>query len=318
MVIPSNFACSDSTRSSDKRSSGKLPSQEPTALSSPFLLADNMRDFNISRRSSDTVAVFTPCPIHCQGYRRPIFPTSLATDTTPGLATDAQARRNISHYRLHCQYDGVPLIPVIPANWGGPRLHGNDGRRRRTQAATGAPTILIPATARGRRMGSRLHGNDGRTREAAGIHGTHIVIPAEAGIHGGGPAAMGPRLHGNDGRTHSRHPRDGARAAMGSRLHGNDDGHPQSLSPRRREGGDGFPSPRERRWAPTIVIPATAGGRRWVPVCTGTTGAPGRRRESTATHDRHSREGGNPRRGAGGWVPVSTGTTVGGSQVISE
>ena len=71
-----------------------------------------------------------------------------------------------------------------------------------------------------------------------------------------------------------------------------------------------------------IVIPATAGihtgGRRWVPVSTGTTGgggaptiiipttAGGRR-----THDRHSRDGGNPRRGGRRWVPVSTGTTVG-------
>ena len=43
-------------------------------------------------------------------------------------------------------------------------------------------------------MGSRLHGNDGST---------HIVIPATAGIHGGG-AAMGSRLHGNDGGRRER------------------------------------------------------------------------------------------------------------------
>ena len=105
--------------------------------------------------------------------------------------------------------------------------------------------------------------------------------------------------------------------------------HPQSSFPQRREGGDGFPSPRERRWAPTSSFPrrrgagdgfpsprerrtpATAGihatrarGRGWVPVSTGTT---------VGTH-RHSRDGGNPWRGAGrgGWVPVSTGTTMGG------
>ena len=71
-----------------------------------------------------------------------------------------------------------------------------------------------------------------------------IVIPAPAGIRGGGPA-MGSRLHGNDGRRRA---------------------HPQSLFPRRRE--------------------STAGGRRWVPVSTGTTGAGGR------THIRHSRDGG--------------------------
>ena len=63
-------------------------------------------------------------------------------------------------------------------------------------------------------MGSRLHGNDGRTHNRHSRHGgprrTHIVIPAQAGIHGG-------------------------------------------------EGGDGFPSPLERRAHPTIVIPATAG-----------------------------------------------------------
>ena len=41
-------------------------------------------------------------------------------------------------------------------------------------------------------MGSRLHGNDGERRH------THIVIPAQAGIHCG-EAAMGSRLHGNDG-----------------------------------------------------------------------------------------------------------------------
>ena len=76
-----------------------------------------------------------------------------------------------------------------------------------------------------------------------------IVIPAPAGIRGGGPA-MGSRLHGNDGRRRA---------------------HPQSLFPRRRE--------------------STAGGRRWVPVSTGTTGAGGR------THIRHSRDGGNPRGG---------------------
>ena len=110
----------------------------------------------------------------------------------------------------------------------------------------------------------------------------------------------------------------------------------QSSFPRRREstgrGGDGFPSARERRaatahpqssariHAPTTVIPATAGihgeGRRWVPVCTGTTGGDGAPTivgENPRTHNRHSRDGGNPRRGRR-WVPVCTGTTGGGGR----
>ena len=76
--------------------------------------------------------------------------------------------------------------------------HSRDGGRRRAN-------IVIPATAGihggGRlRWGSRLHGNDGGRRRTT--HGrrrrTHIVIPATAGIHGG-ETAMGSRLHGNDG-----------------------------------------------------------------------------------------------------------------------
>ena len=208
MVIPSNFNCADSTRSSDKRSSGKLPSQEPAALSSPFLLADNMRDFDISRRSSDTVAGFLH---HVQyivkGIGTPFCPAGLTTDTAPGLATDAQARRNISHYQFIVNTAGCLLSPLSQRIWGAPVCTGTTG-------GGGAP---------------------GRRRA-----------------------------------------------------------HP---------GGGGNPRPH-------IVIPATPGGRRWVPVSTATTDAPRRRRESTHP-SRHSREGGNPRRGAGGWVPASTGTTVG-------
>ena len=70
-------------------------------------------------------------------------------------------------------------------------------------------------------MGSRLHGNDGST---------HIVIPATAGIHGGGRPAMGSRLHGNDGSAHIVIP-----ATAGIHVRGG--------------ACDGFPSTRERRWA---------------------------------------------------------------------
>ena len=218
-----------------------------------------MRDFDTSGRSSDTVAVFTPCPIHCQGYRRPIFPAGLATDTTRGLATDAQARRNISHYQFIVNTAGCLLSQLSQRIWGAPVCTGTTG-------GGGAP-------------GRRHPGGGGRGGER--IHGPHIVIPATAGI-GGRP-------------------------------------------------GDGFPSPRERRRAHPHRHSRDSGGRRWVPVSTGTTVAPTssfpRRREGgdgfpsprerRGTH-RHSRDGGNPWRGAGGWVPVSTGTTVGGSQVISE
>ena len=260
---------------------------------------------------------------------------------------------------------GAPTI-VIRATAGirgggpamGSRLHGNDGRRRRShnrhsvsgvtrdggnprvgagdgfpsarerRAAAGAPTIVIPATAGihggGPAMGSRLHGNDAAAAEPH-RHSSEWSYASDGGNPRWGPA-MGSRLHGNDGRRRAhphRHSRDGGNPwwgpAMGSRLHGNDGrrrAHPQSSFPRRRE--------------------STAGGRRWVPVCTGTTGGGGR------THNRHSRDGGNPRRGAGDgfpsarerraaagaptivipatagirgggrrWVPVCTGTTGG-------
>ena len=72
-----------------------------------------------------------------------------------------------------------------------------------TTVGGGAPTIVIPATAGiqggGPAMGSRLHGNDdGRQALPREAAGAPtIVIPATAGIQGGGPA-MGSRLHGND------------------------------------------------------------------------------------------------------------------------
>ena len=143
-------------------------------------------------------------------------------------------------------------------------------------------------------MGSRLHGNDG----PAAAHPT-IVIPATAGIHGGGRRWV-PVSTGTTGRRRrtpqSSFPRrreSTGGPAMGSRLHGNDGPAagaptivipttagihgPTSSFPRRREStagaGDGFPSPRERR----------AGGG--------------------ALHNRHSRDGGNPRRGAGDGFP---------------
>ncbi len=240
----------------------------------------------------------------------------------------------------------------------GSRLHGNDGRnpqssfpprrestaggRRRwvpvSTGTTGAthnrhshhganprPNIVIPAQAGihggggGRRRWVPVStGTTGATHNRHSHHGANprpnIVIPAQAGIHGGGggPAAMGSRLHGNDGRTHNRHSRHGANPRRGAGGDGFPSprerrAHPQSSFPPRREstaggaGGDGFPSPRERRAHPTIVIPAQAG----IHGGEGGDGFPSPRerrahpqssfpprRESTAPH-RHSRAGGN-------------------------
>ncbi len=218
-------------------------------------------------------------------------------------------RRRRTHKRRRAA--GAPTF-VIPAMAGihdggpamGSRLHGNDGRRRRThkrRRAAGAPTFVIPATAGirdgGPAMGSRLHGNDGRRRRthkrrrAAGA--PTFVIPATAGIHDGGPA-MGSRLHGNDGRrrrTHKRRAAAGASTivipatagihgggpAMGSRLHGND-GRRRRTHKRREAAGD----------------PTNDGRRRAIPQ---TTVGGGR------SHNRHSRDGGNPQRGAGDGFP---------------
>ena len=215
----------------------------------------------------------------------------------------------------------------------GSRLHGNDGRN---------PQSSFPRTARihgggPAAMGSRLHGNDGRTHNRHSRHGgaahpnrhshgrrTHnrhsrhganprpnIVIPAQAGIHGGGPAAMGSRLHGNDGRTHNRHSRHGGprRTHIVIPAHG---GNPRPNivipahggNPRRGAGGDGFPSPRER---PTIVIPAAARAR-WVHNrhSTGTTGG----NRHSRSRNRHSRHGANPRR----WGPADLGSRLHGNE----
>ena len=128
-------------------------------------------------------------------------------------------------------------------------------------------------------MGSPLHRNDGGRRR------TTIVIPATAGIHRGGPA-MGSVSTGTTvgGGAHTIvipatagiH-RGGP--AMGSRLHAN----------------------YGRRRRTTIVIPATAGIHRGGPAMGSRLHANyGRRRR---THNRHSRDGGNPQRGAGNGFP---------------
>ena len=173
-----------------------------------------------------------------------------------------------------------------------------------------------PVTAGGRRwvpVSTGTTGGGGRRthkrREAAGD--PTIVIPATAGIHRGGPA-MGSRLHGNygrrrqahpqttgdGGRSHNRHSRDGGNPrrepAMGSRLHGNYGGR-RRAHPQRTGGGGRSHNRREAAGDPTIVIPATAGihrgGRRWVPVSTGTTGGSGAPTNYGRRRRTHNRQG---------------------------
>ena len=179
----------------------------------------------------------------------------------------------------------------------GSRLHGNDGRRRRSHNRRRESThhnrhSRDGGNPRGGGMGSGDGFPSARERRAATahpqssarIHAPTTVIPATAGIHGEGRRWVPVCTGTTGGGGHSREgPRRGAAI-------------PSATNPRGDHGNE-----------PTIVIPATAGihggGRRWVPVCTGTTGGGGGATivgENPRTHNRHSREGGNPRGGGGG------------------
>ena len=160
----------------------------------------------------------------------------------------------------------------------GSRLHGNDDGRRRAhpRESSDCPrrresTATISSFPRrresmagGRGMGSRLHGNDGGAQGAPTIVGgnprPHIVIPAKAGIHGGGPGDRFPS------------PRERRWAAAGAPGRRRESTAPTSSFPRRRE--------------------STAGGPQWVPVSTGTTGAPKVIPATAGIHGGHSRAGG--------------------------
>ena len=151
----------------------------------------------------------------------------------------------------------------------GSRLHGNDGRRRRTHT-------VIPATRR------RLHNR--HSRESGNLQLGHLRISTTFVSHNGSYAkvsgrgnqrrgvGMGSRLHGNDARRrrthtvipatrrrlHNRHSRESGNPGVGfpakKSTHLHDICLPQRelrKGLRTREstarGGDGFPSPRERR-----------------------------------------------------------------------
>ena len=199
-----------------------------------------------------------------------------------------------------------------------------------TTPAAAHPTIVIPG-GHPTSSSSFSTGTTGRRRRRE----------STAGIHGGG-AAMGSRLHGNDGPA-AAHPTIVIPTTAG--IHG-----PTSSFPRRRESTGGG-----RRWVPVSTgttgrrrtpqssFPrrreSTAGGRRWVPVSTGTTGrrrahptivipatagihgggpAMGSRLHGNdgpagAPHNRHSRDGGNPRGGAGDGFPSPRERRAGGA-----
>ena len=207
------------------------------AAGAPTIVGENPRhpQSSFPRRRESTARVAMGSRLHGNDGRRRAHPQSSAR--IHGHPQSSFSRRREST-------GGGPAM--------GSRLHGNDGRRRahpqssfpRRRESTGGPA-----------MGSRLHGNDGRRRahpqSSARIHGPTIVIPAKAGIHGGGPAVDGfpsarerreaagaPTIVGENPRPHNRHSRDGGNPrrgpAMGSRLHGNDGrrrAHPQTSFP---------------------------------------------------------------------------------------
>ena len=200
----------------------------------------------------------------------------------------------------------------------GSRLHGSDGRRRRTHNRHsrdgGNPRRGagdgFPSARERRAAAAHPQSSFPRRRESTGGAGDGFPSARERRA-----AAGAPTIVGENPRPHNRHSRDGGNprggAAMGSRLHGNDGrrrAHPQSSA---------------RIHAPTIVIPAKAGIHGGGPAVDGfpsarerraAAGAPTIVGENPRTHNRHSRDGGNPRRGGRRWVPVCTGTTRGGGR----
>ena len=186
-----------------------------------------------------------------------------------------------------------PSTAGTTAGWGGRWVpvtnDGNEAAHPQSRRESHGHTIVIPTT--------------------AGIHGPTIVIPATAGIHGGGPA-MGSRLHGNDDgaaggaltndggrrRTHNRHSRNSGNPRPHNR-HSRDGGNP------RRRAGDGFPSPRERRWGGR----RRTHKRRWAAAHPQSSFP--QQRESTAPQSSFPRRRESKAEGRR-WVPVSTGTTI--------
>ena len=176
---------------------------------------------------------------------------------------------------------------------------GTTGRRRRT------PQSSFPQQRES--TAPHRHSRDGGNRR--GGVGDGFPSPRERRAGGGAPHNRHSRDGGNprrgagdgypvstgttdgDGRTHNRHSHNSGNPRQPHR-HSRDGGNP-------RGGGDGFPSPRERRGGgtpPQSSFPrrreSTAGGRRWVPVSTGTTGRRRRTPRSSFPARRGSRDPG--------------------------
>ena len=189
---------------------------------------------------------------------------------------------------IHCQYGGMPLIPVIRANLGAPVCTGTTGGggapvRRRAHPQSSFPQRRggrrwVPVStgttgAPGRHPHRHSRGGGNPRRRAGGWvpdgggssprPGDGFPSPRERRMGGGNPHRHSRDGASGDGfpsprerRTHPGRRREsmaGGRG-MGSRLHGNDGRTHIVIRPRQREGGDGFPSARERRRGGSQVI----------------------------------------------------------------
>ena len=169
----------------------------------------------------------------------------------------------------------------------GSRLHGNDGRRRRT------PQSSFPQ----QRESTAATSSFPRRRESTA--GGRRWVPVSTGTTDGGGAPHNRHSHnsGNPRQPH-RHSRDGGGhgggPAMGSRLHGND-------GRRRRTPQSSFPQ--RESTAATSVIPATAGIHGGGPAMGSRLHGNDGRRRAAQPHNRHSRDGGNP---SPTWCTITT------------
>ena len=198
---------------------------------------------------------------------------------------DGRRRAREPHNR-HSQNGGNPRQPHRHSRDGGNPRRGN---RRWVPACAGttdgggAPHNRHSQNSGNPRQPHRHSGIHGS--QTAGIHGSHIVIPATAGIHGGGTG---------DGFPPARERRTAAGAAgiptivipKTAGIHGSHIVIPATAGIHGGGTGDGFPPARERRTAaahPHNRHSQNSGNPR--------------------QPHRHSRDGGNPRRGGGDGFP---------------
>ena len=135
-----------------------------------------------------------------------------------------------------------------------PHRHSRDGRplRNFTLRETNVVKMRRFPSWGAPPLDSRLRGNDGRALDSR--------------LRGNDGRALDSRLRGNDGRALDSRLRGNDRCAMDSRLRGND----RCAMDSRLRGNDGFARVSDGG-------NPVRSGRRWVPVCTGTTvgcGAP--------------------------------------------